>query len=272
MRTSGGIVRTGPEQRPAARNAVPVQVARRTATTERDAPRPYEPRRRTVPSLVQRQARSGPASGGVHAAGAAAGRHGVAIAPAAVRQVAPADTRHAAPGGRESAPGLPVTRGITPVARQPVRRGLTSAPLTVRRSLPTAAASPAVAAGLAHGAMTSPDAVSSPQPAELRFAFAGRQGAQAEEIARGIAGANRSHERRQVRDVPLQVAARTSGRTGETSPVINELKSAILNVEKELGRMKEDKPAPAVDFNRLADELYKAVNRRFRLDQHRRGF
>lgn len=72
--------------------------------------------------------------------------------------------------------------------------------------------------------------------------------------------------------MPLQVAARTSGRTGETSPVINELKSAILNVEKELGRMKEDKPAPAVDFNRLADELYKAVNRRFRLDQHRRGF
>jgi hypothetical protein len=270
LRTTGGIVHATPESRPAARSAVPVRVAWRTAPEDRIAARPHEPRRRTVPALVLRQ-RETAAFGGARAAFA---RSAAASSPPSARSVGTA-----AEGGRDAIPGLPVSRGITPVARQPVRRGLTSVPLTVRRGLTASAAAPLAAAGPVQTAPATPGAASSPQqagappqPAELRFASASRQlTAQAEAIARSFAGANRAHERRDVRDVPLQVAARPSGRPGEAATVINELKSALRNVEKELGRMKEAKPAPAINFNHLAEELYKAVNRRFRLDQHRRG-
>jgi hypothetical protein len=236
--------------RTAARDAAYVRVARLTPP-EREIARPYSPPRRTVPAIAARGQ-----------AGAAIAQSGAAATPA---------TLHIA--GRGDMPALPTTPGITPVVRRTVRSGVANVPLARRRSLPTAAAPAGLATPPGVQAASAPRRAGAPLPAELHIASAGRQVAPAAEaVARGFDGVTRTHEHRQVREVPLQVAARPAPRLSEASPVIRELKTALRGVEQELSRMKEDKPAPAIDYKRLTDDLYKAVNRRLRLDSFRRGF
>ena len=185
--------------------------------------------------------------------------------PPAILHIAPAER-----AGQDMAPALPVNRGIAPVVLQSVRRGAAPMPLTVRRSLPAASALASGAAGplsaaAAPGGILAPAAPSyagAALPAAMEVAAVGRT----------TAGAtSRANEVRRVQSVPLEVAVRPSVRRAEASPVIRELKNALRGVEKELSRMKEEKSAPAIDYKRLADDVYKAVNRRFKLDQFRRG-
>ena len=269
-RTAAPIVPARPFDGPAARRAAPVRVTRQTPLADRAPARPADPPRRTVPALVNRQRPADAAAAGGIGAGMA--QPAAAAVPPAAPQAAPA-----ARAGQDAALVLPVNRGITPVARQTIRRNAAPMPLTVRRSLPSAAASAAGAAGPISGAAApggllapaAPTYAGAALPAAMEFADAGRQPARA---AEAVAAMSRANEFRRVQSVPLEVAFRPSARKSEASPVIRELKNALRGVEKELSRMKEEKSAPTIDYKRLADDVYRAVNRRFRMDQYRRGF
>lgn len=187
--------------------------------------------------------------------------HAVRRSPFRTAPAAPQAGRHAAPAVRRAVPNIPLT----------ARRGLHA--LTAPPVPPPAADVPGRAAPDEGGyASSPPHAAAMPHYAELHVASAGRLlASRMESLTRRLTGGDRPAVRRQVSDVPLQVAARPGGRTGPAATVIGELKSAIRGMEQELSRVKADWSKPAIDLNRLADDLYKAVNRRFRHEQQRRG-
>jgi hypothetical protein len=240
-----------------------VRVERVTPPADREIARPAGPRVRMVHARPPQAHPPGTPSG---SAGAASSSPGGAAASVSTGR------------GRGDGPMPAAAPGITTAVRLPARRRPGNFTLTLRRPQTASSSTPSMrgsarltpAAAAFPGVLRARPAqpVGAPGPADLYFASAGRQSAGAEAPPGGFDGG----ARRQVREVPLQFAVRPSPRLNDSSPVIRELRNALRGVEKELSRMKEEKPAEPFNSRQLADELYREVSRRIRLDQFRRGF
>jgi hypothetical protein len=77
--------------------------------------------------------------------------------------------------------------------------------------------------------------------------------------------------RRPVTDVVMEVAHPPARFQARLEPDLRELRAAIQNVEKDLNEAKAAWNTPKMDFNKLADNMYREFARRIRFEQQRRG-
>lgn len=76
---------------------------------------------------------------------------------------------------------------------------------------------------------------------------------------------------RHVRDVRLDIAAKSTPPRQSQDPVVQTLQSAVKTVEDELAKVKEMWAKPKIDMNKLSDQMYKELVKRIRFEQQRRG-